>query len=98
MSISFTQPSPNNEFVMDVMRGPCNDTPSGAGTGITSYDWCVNGSGGNKGEAPCGLSTANVPHCADHSSPYYVRVYRKAGATGTCTAYQIYGARRRQGL
>ena len=39
-------PSPNNEFVMDVIRGStCTDSPTGGATKITSYDWCVNGSG-----------------------------------------------------
>jgi hypothetical protein len=28
-------------------------------------------------------------HCNDNSSKYYVRVYRKTGATGTCTEYSI---------
>ena len=41
------------------------------------------------GEAPCGPATVNVPHCANHSSQYYVRVYRAAGVTGTCTPYEI---------
>jgi hypothetical protein len=91
VSISFTMPSPNSEFVMDVMRGmPCSDTPTGGATNITSYDWCVNGTSAVPvGEAPCGPSTNNVPHCADHSSVYYLRVYRNATATPTCTAYQI---------
>jgi hypothetical protein len=91
VSLSFTQPSPNNEFVMDVMRSPvCSDTPTGAGVAITSYDYCVNGSGpGPIGEGPCGPTTPNVPHCADHSSQYYVRVYRNSTASPTCSAYQI---------
>jgi hypothetical protein len=88
VAISITQPVPNNEFVMDVMRGdPCLDMPLGAGTSITAYDWCVNGSSATVGEAPCGPSA--VHHCADHTSKYYVRVHRKAGATGTCTQYQV---------
>jgi hypothetical protein len=30
-----------------------------------------------------------VTHCNDNSSPYFVRVYRKPGAKGTCTPYAI---------
>jgi hypothetical protein len=91
VSIDITQPSPNSEFVMDVIRGgTCSNTPSGAGTGIISYDWCVNGAAaGPMGEVPCAPATANVPRCTDHSSRYYVRVYRASGATATCTQYQI---------
>jgi hypothetical protein len=88
VSIVFSQPMPNNEFVMDVMRGaPCSDAPTGPTTNITSYDWCVNGTSANVGEAPCGPTA--VHHCADHTSTYYVRVYRKAGVTPTCTPYEI---------
>jgi hypothetical protein len=94
VSLSFTAPSPNTEFVMDVIRSStCTDTPTGNATDITSYDWCVNGtgmvSGVTVGEAPCGPSTANQPHCTDHSSKYYVRVHRATGVTGTCTNYAI---------
>src|SRR5262249_40578414 len=47
VGITFTMPTTNNEFVFDVMRGgPCVDMPSGAGTSITTYDWCVNGTNG----------------------------------------------------
>jgi hypothetical protein len=85
---SFSGPSPNTEFVMDVIRGAtCDDAPTGAGTNITSYDWCVNASNATLGEAPCG--PAAVHHCGSHGSTYYVRVYRAAGVTGTCTPYQI---------
>jgi hypothetical protein len=90
VSLSFTAPAMNDEFVMDVMRGAaCNDAPSGPSTGITSYDWCVNGKSadGTKGEGPCGPTAP--AHCTDHSSKYFVRVYRKLGATGTCTQYTI---------
>jgi hypothetical protein len=90
VAIAFTQPSPNNEFLMDVLRGgPCLDTPSGPGTAITAYDWCVNATNGTMGEAPCGTTTVNLPHCTDHSSIYYLHVYRKPGVTGTCTPYEI---------
>lgn len=92
VAIAFTSPSPNNEFVMDVMRGdPCSDAPSGAGTNITAYDWCVNGNSGTsppKGELTCG-NAANVNHCNNYSSKYYVRIYRKSGATASCTPYAL---------
>jgi len=88
VAINFTQPMPNSEFVMDVERGgPCLDGPTGGGTAVTSYDWCVNAASATAGEAPCGPTAAT--HCTDHSSQYYVRVYRKPGVTGTCTQYQI---------
>jgi hypothetical protein len=88
VTITFTQPSPNNEFVMDVIRGTaCSDTPTGAGVNISSYDWCVNASNATAGEAPCGPT--DVHHCASHDSQYFVRVHRAAGVTGTCTPYQI---------
>jgi hypothetical protein len=88
VSIAFTEPSPNNEFVMDVMRGaPCIDAPTGPATSITSYDWCVNGSGPTSGEAPCGPGAVN--DCTDYTSVYYVRVYRAAGVAGTCTTFQL---------
>lgn len=92
VSIDFTAPMPNDEFVMAVMRGdPCMDAPGGAASEITSYDWCVdgsfNGSNGMMGEGPCGPQSA--VHCANHSSVYYVRVSRKAGAVGSCTGYSI---------
>jgi hypothetical protein len=92
VSINFTAPTPNDEFVMDVIRGDaCMNLPSGSAAGITSYDWCVNGvsADGKTGEAPCGDMIAGTNQCADHSSKYFVRVYRKLGATGTCTQYAI---------
>lgn len=92
VSIDLTAPAQNTEFQLDVTRGPmCSDAPSGPASGITSYDWCVDGSAmgpsGAIGEGPCG-PTASV-HCADHTSIYYVRVSRKPGATGTCTPYVV---------
>jgi hypothetical protein len=91
VSINITQPSPDTEFLIDVIRGgTCADTPSGAGTNIVSYDWCVAGNAtGPIGEVPCAPATANVPRCADHSSRYYVRVHRASGQIPTCTPYQI---------
>jgi hypothetical protein len=91
VSIDFTSPSPNSEFVFDVMRGDvCFDAPTGPGTNITAYDWCVDGtsSNGDEGEGSCG-PTASV-HCADHSSKYFLRVYRKLAAEGSCTEYSIH--------
>jgi len=74
--------------VFDVTRGtPCVDAPTGAAASITTYDWCVNGTDGTNGEAPCGPTATN--HCTDYSSQYYLRVHRAAGVTATCTQYQI---------
>jgi hypothetical protein len=88
VTITFTQPMANTEFVMDVERGACSDTPNGGATNVTSYDWCVNATGATSGEAPCGPT--DVHHCTDHSSVYYVRVYRAASVTTpTCTPYQL---------
>jgi hypothetical protein len=88
VSIAFTAPSPNDEFLFDVIRGACTDTPSGGSVGITAYDWCVNGTdGAQAGEVACG-PTAPI-HCNDHSSPYFLRVTRKPGATASCGAYAI---------
>ena len=57
----------------------------------------MNGSNGaGVGEAPCG--TESAVHCGGvlgsnvsgtHTSKYYVRVFRKPGATGTCTQYTL---------
>jgi hypothetical protein len=91
ISIDITAPAPNDEFVMDVTQGePCVPVPAGPNAGITSYDWCVDGNGGPQvaGEAPCGEG-ANLTHCGDHSTPYYIRVYRKLGAMGTCNPYTV---------
>lgn len=92
VSIDLTEPAQNAEFQLDVTRGPmCSDAPSGPSSGITSYDWCVDGSfvgpNGAMGEAPCGPQ--GTVHCADHTSIYYVHVSRKPGATGTCTPYVV---------
>ncbi|HSN98767.1 MAG TPA: hypothetical protein VLS89_10800, partial [Candidatus Nanopelagicales bacterium] len=90
VSIDFTAPMPNDEFLVDVIRGDaCADMPTGPGVAITAYDWCVDGTSaaGNEGELGCG-PTAPV-RCGNHTSKYYVRVYRKPGATATCTPYEI---------
>lgn len=92
LSIDFTAPMPNDEFVMDVIHGDaCTDTPSGNATNITSYDWCVNGTGpdGLSGEIPCANDGSQPVHCNNNSSKYFVRVRRKLGATGTCTQYSV---------
>lgn len=91
ISVDITAPMPNDEFLMDVMRGACDDAAMGPATSITSYDWCVDGSfagpNGPEGEASC--SATGAIHCNDNSSPYFVRVFRKPGAVGTCTAYTL---------
>ncbi len=88
ISLKFTAPATNTEFIMDVIRGStCSDMPTGPATAITSYDWCVNGTSGANGELTCGATAAN--HCTDESSVYFIRVYRAASATPTCTPYQI---------
>jgi hypothetical protein len=93
VSLAFTAPASNTEFVMDVIRGnTCTDAPTGPSTNITAYDWCVDGTGTQGGmpvgENPCGAAPA-PGRCTDHSSQYYVRVYRASGATATCTPFQI---------
>jgi hypothetical protein len=89
VSIDFTGPTPNAEFLMDVIRGAtCTDVPSGASTALIAYDWCVDGTGPNAGEKPCG-NNAGMSHCNDNSSVYFVRVYRKPGVMKTCTPYAI---------
>src|SRR5262249_44851010 len=77
VSIDITAPMPNDEFLIDVMRGACQDAPTGPGAGITSYDWCVDGTApsGTEGEGSC--SAQGAVHCNDNSSAYFVRVYRK---------------------
>jgi len=94
VSIDFTAPMPNDEFVFDVMRiapmsmDTCQDMPSGPATGLTSYDWCVDGVGGTmQGEEVCSVDGAI--HCNNWSGKYYVRVSRKPGATGSCAEYSI---------
>jgi len=92
ISIDFVAPTPNDEFRFDVIRGPdCTDTPSGGATGLTSYDWCVDGKSadGLAGEAICANDGTQLVHCNDNSAKYYLRVSRKLGATGTCTQYSI---------
>ena len=88
LAIAFSLPAPNDEFVFDVIRGDtCEDAPAGPAVSRSSYTWCVDGSDGQQGEKACGPTAA--VHCADHSSKYFVRVHRKAGAKGTCAVYQL---------
>jgi hypothetical protein len=88
VTINFTEPTPNNEFRMDVERSStCADAPTGGATDITSYTWCVNASNADAGELVCGPTA--IHHCNDDGSQYYVRVHRAAGVTPTCTPYQL---------
>ena len=100
VAINFTAPTPNSEFLMDVIReAPCTDTPTGPAVGITAYDWCVNASDGASppsGELNCGPTAAvhcggkpNDSTASSHTAKYHVRVYRKPGATSTCTQYKL---------
>jgi hypothetical protein len=89
VSIDFTGPTPNSEFLIDVIRGAaCSDVPTGPSTALVSYDWCVDGLGTAGGEGVCGEAEM-VTHCNDNSSVYFVRVYRKPGAVATCTPYAL---------
>jgi hypothetical protein len=89
VSIDFTAPMLNDEFIVDVLRGgACDDAPMGSSTSITSYDWCVDGNAGGEGELSCG-NAAGLNHCTNHSATYFLRVYRRPGAAGTCAPYQI---------
>jgi hypothetical protein len=88
LAIAFVAPAQNDEFAFDVIRGDtCADAPAGPAVSLTSYTWCVNGNDGGKGEGACGPQAA--VHCTDHSSRYFLRVHRKAGAKGTCSVYTI---------
>ena len=92
VSIDFAAPTPNDEFIFDVIRGgACSESPSGPASAITAYDWCVNGSyagpNGMEGEAPC--SATGPVHCNNNSATYFIRVHRRPGATGTCSQYSL---------
>ncbi len=91
VSIAFDATSnASGEFVFDVVHaGPCLDAPPANHSNLTTYDWCVNGSGNTRGEAPCGLVTGQN-HCADFSASYYLRVHRVSGfAKPSCNPYVI---------
>jgi hypothetical protein len=91
IKIVFSAPAANNEFVFDVIRGPTCGVPDSKHSDLTSYDWCVDGTGtvgGNTvGEQSCG-ATAPI-HCGPHGKPYFIRVKRKAGATPSCGEYTL---------
>jgi hypothetical protein len=90
VSINLVIEEGSEDIVFDVIRGDlCADVPTGPGTNITAYTWCVDGkgAGGLTGESPC---AADGPvHCNNHTSKYYVRVHRKDGAAPACTPYKI---------
>jgi hypothetical protein len=80
----------SDDVLLDVVRGDaCSDAPTGPASAITAYDWCVDGKSadGLSGEAPC--SATGPVHCNDHSSTYFVRVYRKPGAPASCLFYEL---------
>jgi len=91
IKIEFSAPAANSEFVFDVIRGGTCGTPDTKHSNLTSYDWCVDGTGtvGGKtvGEKSCG-ATASI-HCGPHTKAYLVRVKRKTGATPTCSQYTL---------
>lgn len=87
VAINFAQPANNEEFRFRIIRGVNCGIPDAAHSGLTSYDWCVNGDSGSLGEAPC--SATGKKHCGNHSRLYYLGVYRKEGATGSCSEYVI---------
>lgn len=90
VSIDVVEGEGSGDVLVDVIRGDaCMDAPSGPAAGIVSYDWCVDGKSadGMAGEAPC--APDGVVHCNDNSAKYFVRVYRKPGAPGTCLSYKI---------
>ena len=90
VSIDLAGSEGSEDILLDVIRGAaCADAPTGQAVGITSYDWCVDGKSieGTAGESPCAFD--GPVHCNDHTSKYFVRVYRKAGAALACTPYKI---------
>jgi len=79
---SFTAPAANNEFLMDVIRAaPCSDTPSGPGTAVTSYDWCVAGNGPGGGGGGVAVRARWIRGKVRDSD--YPRAAYEAGAGGT---------------
>lgn len=89
--IVFSSPASNNEFVFDVIRGDTCATPDANHSGLTEYDWCVDGqgtvAGKTIGEKVCGPS--DPIHCGPHTKKYLLRVKRKAGVAGTCAEYKL---------
>jgi len=93
LKIDFTAPVPaNNEFQFDVIRGDTCAKPGANQSGLTSYSWCVDGTGTGPlgetiGEEVCSADGAR--HCGPHGKRMFVRVSRKAGAAGTCDEYRL---------
>jgi hypothetical protein len=89
--IVFTAPTNNGEFVFDVIRGDQCKTIDANHSNLVEYDWCVDGQstvGGKPiGQKPC--SATGPIHCGPHTKKYFVRVHRKAGATGSCAEYTL---------
>lgn len=82
VSVRVGEPSPNNEFFFEVIRG--SSCAGASNKGLTAYDWCADftgtrdaqtvGQGACQGPPP---STGSPNHCGRGSaSRYYVRVYR----------------------
>jgi hypothetical protein len=90
-----TNGNPGSEFVFDVVHGgTCADSPDPSvsltqNAKLTQYDWCVDGTGSARGEAPCNAATAGQNHCGTHTTTYWLRVHRASGVTPTCNPYKI---------
>ncbi len=93
IQIDFTAPVPaNNEFMFDVVRGEDCAAPAASHSSLTSYTWCVDGTGTGPGGETIGeqvCSAGGDRHCGPHGRPYYLRVARRPGATGTCDEYRL---------
>ncbi|MEZ4376310.1 MAG: hypothetical protein R3B07_36230 [Polyangiaceae bacterium] len=93
IQIDFTAPVPaNNEFEFAIVRGDACATPDASHSKLTSYTWCVDGTGTGPlgetiGEQTCGPQAAR--HCGPHGKKYFLKVSRKAGATPTCDEYRL---------
>ena len=98
-SIRIDEPSPNNEFLFEVIRGSCSGTKY---SGLTAYDWCTDFSGTRGGQSvghgSCTRPTESYPpvlsdHCSRGSaSSYYIRVYRNPSldpSLYTCRMYKL---------
>lgn len=87
VEIEFAQPTLNDEFRFDVIRGGSCAVPEASHSGLTNYNWCVNGDDGDKGEATC--SKNGPKNCGPHTALYYLAVKRADGFTGTCAEYVL---------
>jgi hypothetical protein len=90
--MEFSAPSPNDEFVFDVIRGDACAAPAANHSGLSSYDWCVDGTGTDAGGKPIGEQSCGAQaaiHCGSHDKPYLVRIRRRPGAAGTCSEYTL---------